>query len=83
MVFAVSPEDTYVFFCEGKVDPLQCVPFVFDSRSQMIYPVTQNTESQPLSRATAASIGWVDGQLSLPGFTSVTAEKPWLLLGQN
>jgi hypothetical protein len=83
LIFAVSSDDAFVFFCERKADPRQCTPFIFDRQTETIYPVTQNSKLESLTLAVAAGAVWDNGLLNLPGLTSVAEGKPWLLLGKN
>jgi len=81
-VFVANDSDSMVFFCEPQSDSESCMPFVFDARSVMIYPVTVNNTALSLAINEARSASWQGNQLALLSFVS-NGTTPWSLVSSN
>ncbi len=80
IIYTASPSDEYVFFCEQKsVDAKTCLPFVYDSLSEKIYPLRKDGDRVELLITAAATAVWEGNQLSVGGELSPDSKAPWLL----
>lgn len=80
LIFAVSPTEEYVFFCEQKSLAVNtCSPFIYDVLQDKIYSLTANTGAFDVTLNSAKSAGWVEGGLNLGGVLSVAPNTPWLM----
>jgi hypothetical protein len=80
LAFAVSPTEEYVFFCEMKEATAKtCLPFVYDTLSQSIYPLRKDGNRVELLVSAAVGASWKGSQLSVGGEVSQDPLKPWLL----
>lgn len=80
LVFRVAPGDTNVFFCEQKNDTDACSAFIYNSLTDRVYPVQVDSVATPFTRAEIERSAWLGQNFSLPGYTVVSPDKPWLLL---
>lgn len=80
LAYTASPTEEYVFFCELKaVDAKTCLPFVYDSLSQTIYPLRKDGDKVELLVEAATKATWEGNQLMVGGELANDATKPWLL----
>ena len=78
--YAVSPTEEYVFFCEMKGAAAKtCLPFVYDTLSQSIYPLRKDGNRVELLVGAAVDASWKGNQLNVGGEVSQDPLKPWLL----
>jgi hypothetical protein len=80
LAYATSPTEEYIFFCEMKeVEAKTCLPFVYDTLSQAIYPLRKDGSRVELLVSAAQDATWNGNQLSVGGEVSQDPLKPWLL----
>lgn len=80
IVYAVSPTEEYVFFCEQKSLAVStCSPFIYDVLQDKIFSLSTESEAFDVTLNSAKSAVWVDGGLSLGGVVSVAPSTPWLM----
>lgn len=80
LIFNVATGDTYVFFCERKEDTASCVPYMYDSVTDRVYDVTVDSLPSLFTKDQATRSLWTGNTFTVPGYTVVDNDKPWLLL---
>jgi hypothetical protein len=80
VIYSTSPTQEYVFFCEMKeIGAETCLPFVYDTLSEMIYPVRKDGDRVELLTSAAQAASWQGNQLVVGGEIAQDPAKPWLL----
>lgn len=80
IVYSSSPSSEYVFFCEPKsVTADYCSAFVFDSISDIIYPLNRLNQATELTVAMAKNAVWNGNSLEFGSMQSINAITPWVI----
>jgi hypothetical protein len=74
---SLSSSGSYLYFCEYPPEAVGCAPFVYDTVSKIIYPVTVYNYSDPVFESQLA----FDGDfLKSDELISLSPDEPWLLI---
>lgn len=81
--FSVSPDNSFVFFCEQQdVTSSACLGFVYDVEAETIYPVVKNGAPVLISAASLAKAEFDGNGLVIGSNYSANASAPWVLIDQ-
>lgn len=80
LIYAASPSEEFVFFCEQKaVEDQACTPFVYDTLTDTIYQVRKDGELVGILTSAAAKVSWTDRGLLIGKEYSKDPLQPWLI----
>jgi len=79
LVYSVSPDTNYVYFCEQETKNDQCNSFVYDVQNETIHYVRSGDVKTVLTSAEARRVAWVNESLVIGQNASPEAATPWLL----
>lgn len=78
--YALSLDEKFVYFCEmPTVDSESCVPFVYSTETETVYPVTIDNQRVAFAANNHAALWTKEGHLIIESYFSEDPTRPWSL----
>ncbi len=78
--YTASKNNQFVFFCEQQtVSGEMCLPYVYDTNADRIFPITNEGETLPISIDLASNALWTAVGLKIGSHYSVNTSAPWAM----
>ncbi len=78
--YTASKNNQFIFFCEQQtVSGEMCLPYVYDTNADRIFPITNDGEVLPISIDLASNALWTAVGLKIGSYYSVNTSAPWAM----